>query len=192
MPNHEVSDDLVSSVATAAATKALEVFREERRKEAQQRRKRCLKDTQYLLRNYRQIKTQAEEVLALLPETENEDFEFFENLMQRGDVPKEDRLGVIASIRANAKSTVILMKYVDRAIQAYQKISLSSKKPEDARRYRVLEAMCLIEEPLLVIDVADVENIDKGTVFRDFRTACENISEMLFGIRWTDRDKGRV
>lgn len=186
----EVSDDLMQSVVTSAVEKTIEAYREERRREARERNKQRMKDTMYLLHNYRQIKLQAAEVIASLSEVADENLEFFENLMQKGDAQKEGGIDVFATIRSNAKATLILMTYIDKVLQAYQRICFSSKKPEEQRRYRVLEAMCLINEPLSVRDIAEMENIDKRTVHKDFEMACEKISTLLFGVRWVDRGKG--
>lgn len=81
-----------------------------------------------------------------------------------------------------------MLNHIDAMLRTYEIICLTSKKPEEQRRYRVLEAMYIKEEPEHVEDIADRENIDVRTVYRDLDAACEKLSALLFGIQWIERD----
>ncbi len=175
--------DSVVRIAAEVATKtALEVYAREQQKDRRMRADRRLRDTKRLMRNYREIKIHAGDAIASLAEIANDDYEFFHNLMENGD-----QIDVEAIIRSKARSAIMLA-HIDAMLQAFRVICYSSYKPEDQRRYRVLEARCLLEAPVPVHEIAKRENIDNRTVYKDFDVACERLSALLFGIQWIERD----
>lgn len=174
-------DNIVRVAAEIATNTALEVYAKEKQKEKRMRADRRLRDTKRLLRNYREIKIHTGDAIASLADVANEDYEFFHNLMEDGD-----EIEVAAIIRSKARSAIMLA-HIDAMIHAYQVISYASVKPEDQRRYRVLESRCLIESPLPIHEIAERENIDTRTVYKDFDAACEKMSALLFGIQWIER-----
>lgn len=183
MSNNANADEKakIAKIAAEAATKAaLEIYTKEKEKEKKQRADRRLRDTKRLMKNYREIKIHAEDAIASLAEVQDEDFDFFKGMV-------EDRVDVSAIVRSKAKSAIMLA-HIDAMIQAYQVISYGSKKPEDARRYRVLEMMCMYDEIIPIKDIAERESIDDRTVYKDFDIACEKMSALLFGVQWVDRD----
>lgn len=175
-------DNIVRVAAETAVNAALEVYAREKQKERRMRADRRLRDTKRLLRNYREIKIHAGDAIASLTEIANDDYEFFHNLLEDGD-----QINVEAIVRSKAKSAIMLA-HVDAMLQAYQVICYSSYKPEDQRRYRVLESRCLLEAPVPIHEIAERENIDNRTVYKDFDVACERMSALLFGIQWMERD----
>lgn len=174
-------DNIIRIAAEVATSTALEVYAREKQKERRMRVDRRLRDTKRLMRNYREIKIHAGDAIASLAEVANDDYEFFHDLMGDGDP-----INVEAIIRSKARSAIMLA-HIDAMLQAFQVICYSSYKPEDQRRYRVLEARCLKEEPLPIHEIAQMENIDSRTVYKDFDMACEKMSALLFGIQWIER-----
>lgn len=175
-------DNIVRIAAEVGSSTALKVYAEQRKKEKRMRADRRLRDTKRLMRNYREIKIHADDAIASLAEVANEDYVFFHNLME-----DEDQIDVAAIIRSKARSAIMLA-HIDAMLKAYQVISYASVKPEDQRRYRVLEARCLVEKPLPIHEIAHRENIDNRTVYKDFDAACERMSALLFGIQWIERE----
>lgn len=182
MKKGKPQDNVIRIAAEVATSTALEVYAREKKKERRMRADRRLRDTKRLLRNYREIKIHAGDAIASLAEVANDDYEFFHNLMSDGD-----QIDVGAIIRSKARSAIMLA-HIDAMLQAFQVICYSSYKPEEQRRYRVLEAMCLSDIKQSVADIADAENIDIRTVYRDYEMACEKMSALLFGIQWIDRE----
>jgi len=182
MAKEKSKDSIIRVAAEVGAKMALEVYAKEKEKERKARIDRRLRDTKRLMRSYREIKIHAGDAIASLSEVTQEDFEFFKNLMEN-----EDRIDVTAIVRSKARSAIMLT-HIDAMLQAYQVICCNSKKPEDQRRYRVLESMCLVDNPPTVSEIAQRENIDVRTVYKDFDAACEKMSALLFGIQWIERD----
>lgn len=181
--SREEPRDIVAKLAAEIASKtALDVYTKQKEKEKKHRKDRRLRDTKRLMRSYREIKIHAGDAIASLAEVVNEDYEFFKCLMEDSDT-----IDVGAIVRSKARSAIMLT-HIDAMLQAYEVICFNSKKPEDQRRFRVLEAMYLKDEPVPVKDIAEVENIDVRTVYKDLDAACEKMSALLFGIQWIERE----
>ena len=182
MKKGKPQDNIIRIAAEVATSTALEVYAREKLKERRMRADRRLRDTKRLLRNYREIKIHAGDAIASLAEVANDDYEFFHNLLEDGE-----QIDVAAIIRSKARSAIMLA-HIDAMLQAYQIICYGTKKPEEQRRYRVLEARCLSEAPISIHEIAEQENIDNRTVYKDFDAACEKMSALLFGIQWIERE----
>lgn len=179
----EMTQERTARIAAEIASKtALDFYEKEKLREKKIHMDRRLHNTKRLMRNYREIKIHAEDSIASLAEMNNEDYSFFRNLM-------EDRTGMdVSAIVASRAKSAIMLKHINTMLSAYREICYSSKRPEDARRYRVLESLCLCDVPVTVQEVAERENIDPRTVYKDFDVACEKMSALLFGIQWIDHE----
>lgn len=182
MAKEKLQESIVKVAAEVGSKTALDVYTKQKEKEKRMRIDRRLRDTKRLMRSYREIKVHAGDAIASLSEVVNEDYEFFKDLME--DTGKID---VGAIVRSKARSAIMLT-HIDAMLQAYEIICYNSKKPEEQRRYRVLESMCLMDEPIPVSEIAERENIDTRTVYKDLDAACEKMSALLFGIQWIERE----
>lgn len=180
MSKDKPQDSVVRVAAEVGSKTALDVYAREKEKERRSRTDRRLRDTKRLLRNYREIKIHAGEAIASLADMADGDFDFFRELMK-------DEFNVSSIVNSKARSAIMLA-HIDAMIQAYQVICYSSKRPEEQRRYRVLEAMYLLDESIPASEIADRENIDIRTVYKDIDIACERMSALLFGIQFVDRE----
>jgi hypothetical protein len=182
MAKEKIQESIVKVAAEVGSKTALDVYTKQKEREKKKRIDRRLRDTKRLMRSYREIKVHAGDAIASLSEVVNEDYEFFKDLME--DTGKID---VGAIVRSKARSAIMLT-HIDAMLQAYEIICYNSKKPEEQRRYRVLESMCLMDEPIPVSEIAERENIDTRTVYKDLDAACEKMSALLFGIQWIERE----
>jgi len=168
-----------SEIVKLAAEVGAEAYKKEEQKDSKQRTDRRLRNTKRLLKNYMEIKTHADTAIASLKDLGAEDYDFFKNLMEGKD-------GVsVQSIIHSKVMSYIMLKQIDAALDSY---CMLAKKPDDQRRYRVLQSMYLSEEPTPAGDIAERENIDIRTIYRDIDAACERVSACLFGSEWIDRD----
>lgn len=154
----------------------------EKKKEKEKRADRRLRDSKRLMRNYREIKIHVGDAIATLAEVNNENFDFFKDLMEG-----RSEVGVDVIVVSKAKSAILLAN-IEAALKTYQAICFTSKKPEDQRRYRVLESLYLLDNQLTAQEIAERENIDTRTVYKDFDAACEKMSGLLFGTQWIEHD----
>lgn len=181
MAKDKPQDNIVRVAAEVGSKTALEIYTKKKEQERRTRIDRRFRDTKRLMRSYREIKIHADDAIASLAEVADEDYEFFKDLME------DDKLDVQAIVRTKARSAIMLT-HIDAMLHAYEIISFNSKKPEDQRRYRVLESMYLKEEQMTVREIAERESIDTRTVYKDIDAACEKMSALLFGIQWIERE----
>lgn len=176
--------DIIAKIAAEVASKtAIDVYTKQKEKEKKKRVDRRLRDTKRLMKSYKEIKIHAGDAIASLSEIGKEDYEFFKELM---DGPEKD-VDISAIVRTRARSAIMLT-HIDAMLRAYEIMSLNSKRPEDQRRYRVLEALYLRDEPLSAREIAELEDVDVSTIYKDADVACEKMSALLFGIQWVEKD----
>ena len=74
------------------------------------------------------------------------------------------------------------MKHVDICLKAYEQMCKSSNKPEDRRKWRIINKR-YIDVPLLSEDkLAEQLHVDRSTVNRNCNEALTDLSVILFGI----------
>lgn len=181
MAKDKPQDNIAKIAAEIGAKTAIDVYAKQKEKEKKTRIDKRLRDTKRLMRSYREIKVHAGDAISSLSETVNDDYEFFKELME-----EPEKIDVGAIVRSKARSAIMLT-HIDAMLNAYEIICYNSKKPEEERRYRVLESMYLEDERITVKEIAERENIDTRTVYKDVDAACEKMSALLFGIQWIER-----
>lgn len=169
------------NAARIGAEAAIAKYESERKKQKKLRSDRRLRDTKRLMKHYREIKLHAEDAIAALAEMSDEDYDFFQKLME-----DDESVDVQAIVTSKARSSVMLAQ-IDAMLHKYEEISVASHREEDTRRYRILEAMYILDEPFTAAEVAQRENVNERTVYRDIEVACEKMGALLFGIQWIDR-----
>ena len=81
----------------------------------------------------------------------------------------------------NAFDTELMIEHIDAMLEVYKKDC--NRSPEGQRRYRVIYWMYLSEdESKTAEDIAEMENVVVRTVFRDIKTAYEELAVLFFGI----------
>lgn len=172
--------------AEIAAKTTIEVYEKlkskDRREVSKKRTDSRLRNTKRLIRSYREIKIHAGDAIASLADVSNEDYDFFKDIME--DPYSVD---VSAIVRSKARSAIMLA-HIDAMLRTFEIICCNSKKPEEQRRYRVIEGLYLKENPLSVKEIAEAEGVDTSTIYKDVDAACEKMSALLFGIQWIERE----
>lgn len=88
-------------------------------------------------------------------------------------------------LESNAK-TKYIMADIDKMLDAYKTSCGMSKKPEKARRWRVLEAAYISDSGLSTEEIAERENIDRRTVSKDIESCIRDLTVLFFGIDGLD------
>lgn len=133
-----------------------------------------------MLKNYRLFKKHQNSSLYSLSQLENNTAEFMALLRATGDnIVKETKVESISNTKAK---TTVLLRHLDEMIGVYRHLCEKSGKPEELRRFLVLEARYIAEEEVSMATVAERLNVDDRTVFKDLRAACEKMSVLLFGV----------
>ena len=166
--------DVIKEIGMVAACEAaLGAYVEEsaklRKKATKERADARLYNTKLLLRNIQALRIHAEEAVS------EADPEFWEDLM----LP--DGKISLTSIRNSTAKTRALIAHVDAMLGAYEQYC-ENRTPEDQRRWRIISAIYLEDPPVSPEMVADCENVDVRTVYRDIDIACNQLGVFLFGV----------
>lgn len=92
----------------------------------------------------------------------------------------------LTSTKKNMLITGMLLNHVDTQLDNYRRECEQSKIPDVGRRYRVIEMMYLQEEPMKPDEVAEVENIEKTSVYRTLEKAYDDLTALFFGVEGLD------
>ena len=135
--------------------------------------------TKLLLRNYRSLMDHCES--AIYDISQVDDNETLESILE---MMMGNRGGgfQIESIKTSAARTKIILDHINSMIDLYEIYCAKSPKEEDARRYRVIYWLYLSDKPRTVNELAEDENTDRRTIYRDIENAVERLTALLFGI----------
>lgn len=174
---------LVRLAAEAGARAAMETLERERAKERKSRYDRRLRNTKLLLRNYRMFKKHCEHAVFDAEQLDENAIDILDLMWERGS-----RGNIVESIKQSAQRTAIIMRHVTDMLALYKIYCDSTGKPEDARRYRVIESLYITDHAVTAAEIAQREGIDDRTVYKDVDSACEKLSALIFGIDGLKRE----
>ena len=93
----------------------------------------------------------------------------------------------VESIKKSTVRTKIIMTHVNRMLDVYGIMCEKSSREDDKRHYRILKAMYLDEERTPAQVIAERENIDKRTVYKDIDAAAACLTTLFYGISGIDK-----
>ena len=177
-PELEAIVRLASETAVESYRKELERQQEQDGKARRERHHRVVNSAKMLLKNYRRFKKMTvSSVYGKDPSTNETLVELLE-LMQ--GIYRSGELEVV-SIKDRVARTELMIEHIDAMLEVYKKDC--NRSPEGQRRYRVIYWMYLSEdESKTAEDIAEMENVVVRTVFRDIKTAYEELAVLFFGI----------
>lgn len=154
-------------IAATSAKEAISAYEKKTRKERREVKKRNLRNTELLLKNYVKLKELCEETVQ---ESVPDDYPEFslESL-------------TLESLSAYRAKTLKMMNHVDKMLVSYE-WHCKKGSVEERRRYKVLRLRYLMEDRLTVKEIVKLHAIDQSTVYRDTRQAIQDMSVLLFGI----------
>lgn len=92
----------------------------------------------------------------------------------------------LTSTKKNMLITGMLLNHVDTQLENYKRECEQSNIPDVERRYRVIEMMYLREQTLKPDEVAEIENIEKTSVYRTLEKAYDDLTALFFGVEGLD------
>lgn len=173
--------DVIKLAAEIGAKTAINIMEKERQKRLSERHNRKLRNTKLLLRNFRMFKLHSENAVAELQDIDEDAYQVFEEMMMSSERISNNSL-FVESIKKSVARTRIIVTHVSDMLRLYEIYCSQSGKPEDTRRFRVISAMYIDDEPLDVPQIADIEGIDERTVYKDIDAAVNKLSALIFGI----------
>ena len=177
-PELEAIVRLASETAVESYRKELERQQEQDGKARRERHHRVVNSAKMLLKNYRRFKKMTVSIVYGKDTSTNETLVELLELMQ--GIYRSGELEVV-SIKDRVARTELMIEHIDAMLEVYKKDC--NRSPEGQRRYRVIYWMYLSEdESKTAEDIAEMENVVVRTVFRDIKTAYEELAVLFFGI----------
>ena len=177
-PELEAIVRLASETAVESYRKELERQQEQAGKARRERHHRVVNSAKMLLKNYRRFKKMTVSSVYGKDTSTNETLVELLELMQ--GIYRSGELEVV-SIKDRVARTELMIEHIDAMLEVYKKDC--NRSPEGQRRYRVIYWMYLSEdESKTAEDIAEMENVVVRTVFRDIKTAYEELAVLFFGI----------
>lgn len=174
----EIGAAVGADVGAKAAVKAVE---RERKKYREQLYDRRYQNTKLLLRNYRHLNEHFKNAVFDIEQAEEFDESFIDIMdIMTGHGYTEEIY--VQNIKESSVRTKIIMTHVNRMLDIYAIMCERSDREDDKRHYRILRAMYLDEKPTTAQDIADLEHIDKRTVYRDIDAAATDLTMLFFGV----------
>lgn len=177
-PELEAIVRLASETAVESYRKELERQQEQDGKARRERHHRVVNSAKMLLKNYRRFKKMTVSSVYGKDTSTNETLVELLELMQ--GIYRSGELEVV-SIKDRVARTELMIEHIDAMLEVYKKDC--NRSPEGQRRYRGIYWMYLSEdESKTAEDIAEMENVVVRTVFRDIKTAYEELAVLFFGI----------
>lgn len=185
-PELEAIVRLASETAVESYRKELERQQEQDGKARRERHHRVVNSAKMLLKNYRRFKKMTVSSVYGKDTSTNETLVELLELMQ--GIYRSGELEVV-SIKDRVARTELMIEHIDAMLEVYKKDC--NRSPEGQRRYRVIYWMYLSEdESKTAEDIAEMENVVVRTVFRDIKTAYEELAVLFFdidGVRFSEQ-----
>lgn len=180
----EELEAMLSDAAKRGAEAGVSAFMATAERQKATRDKQMMNVTKVLLKKYRDFKIMADKTLvdAASVEEESDDIgliEAIESLMQYGVDKRE--LDIVSN-QKRVYRTRALMAHVDVMLEAYRIRCARALNQDEQRRYRVIYALYISDEPKSAADVADEEHIGMTTVYDTVNKAINDLSILIFGV----------
>lgn len=180
----EELEAMLSDAAKRGAEAGVSAFMATAERQKATRDKQMMNATKVLLKKYRDFKIMADKTLvdAASVEEESDDIgliEAIESLMQYGVDKRE--LDIVSN-QKRVYRTRALMAHVDVMLEAYRIRCARALNQDEQRRYRVIYALYISDEPKSAADVADEEHIGMTTVYDTVNKAINDLSILIFGV----------
>jgi hypothetical protein len=178
-------NELIRLAAEVGAKTALETMAKEKKKAQESRYNRRLRNTKTLLEHYRDFK---DHVAYAVFDVERLVYENAVDVLDLMWDPNGNSELYVESIKKSVARTQLIVNHITEMLRIYEIVCARSPKPEDMRRYRVIEALYIIDKPMTISEIKEKESVDERTIYRDRDTAIEKLSSLIFGIDGLKRE----
>lgn len=157
---------------------AMDYLAEEKERAKKSRYDRRLHNTRLLLKNYRLFKKHASDAIFNAKQAKESAIDILDGL----DDAMLDDSTYVDGIKKSQQRTIVILQHIDEMLRYYKAICEQSGKPEEMRRYRVIMAMYIDDERTTAQQIAEKENVENRTIYKDITNAVKPISALIFGI----------
>lgn len=159
-----------------AVKAALSFMKKEKQSEEQSRNDKRLRNTRLLLENYNALNDHCRNAIY-----DRKTANASDNPIDLLDAINDyNRNTFIQTIKDSVLRTRIIITHINEMLKLYKIYCETSVKPEDVRRYRILQARYFDGKGIEAI--CEIEKIDQSTYYRDSRDIINKLSALIFGI----------
>lgn len=174
-----LSETQRKEIIEMASRVAIEQYHKEADRTRKEVKDKRLHNTEMLMEKYRSFIIHSQNAVFNASQVENDlDLETLLSLM---DCSGKNKQLTVDSVRESVARTRMLVDHINNMLEYFELRSMKSSKPEDARRFRVIKALYIDEVEKTPQEIADDENVDLSTVYRDKRAALRQLSALIFG-----------
>lgn len=167
--------------AAEIARVAVEKYEQVEAKKRKDVEKKYIGYTRKALEGFRALKASiADEKSMSIEEVDYKRFEFLKDLMDPREIQATKKFEGEAKIRIENRFYV---KKMERALSYVKKEIEASGSEEMERKYRVVMAMYIDKKRLTPKEIAEKENINERTVYKDVTAICKVLSIYLYGFQ---------
>lgn len=168
-----ITEKQLKLITETASRQAILAYREERKRQQEERQDRRLRNIKLLMKKYRSFKKHCEDIRLEL--------DYYENRDEVLAIIEDDE-HIVESIKRSKKRTLAMVKFIDQMLEVYRLMGEQSGKPEDKRQYDIIFRMYISDEKNTAEEIADCHKVNTRTIYRDINKACEDLTALMFGI----------
>lgn len=157
---------------------AMDYLTEEKKTQQKGRYDRRLRNTRLLLKNYRTFR---QHTLGAVFNARKAKENAVDILGGLDDFNFDDTL-YIESIKKSQQRTIIILRHIDEMLKYYRIACEQSGREDEMRCYRIIMATYIDEERKTAEEIAEEENIERRTVYKNINTAIKPLSALIFGV----------
>jgi len=161
----------------------VDIYKREEEKAKTVRRDRRLRNTKLLLKRYRELQIFDEDSIYDASQIDEDSIDIEELMDPFNDC---DKAMTIKSIKGSALRTHIIIAHIKSMVDAYRITCERSSSFEMKRRFRIIYDLYINERAFTIEELADIEGVDRRTVYRDAKDAIKDLSLYFFGIDGLD------
>lgn len=157
---------------------AMDYLAEEKKAQKKGRHDRRLRNTRLLLKNYRTFKQHAQGAVFNAKQAKENAVDILDGL---DDFTFDDSL-YIESIKKSQQRTIIILRHIDEMLKYYRIACEQSGREDEMRCYRIIMATYIDDEKKSAEEIAEAENIERRTVYKNINAAIKPLSALIFGV----------
>ncbi|MYL41809.1 hypothetical protein [Virgibacillus salexigens] len=169
-----ITENQLKLITQTASQEAIKAYRDYKEKQDKEKHDRRLRNTKLLLKKYRSFVLHCEDVRLDIKKLEKPKEDLIEEL--------EENEYAVESIKRSKERTLIMVEFIKEMLAVYRTLCEQSSKPEEQRRYDIINKMYISDQKYTAEEIATCHNIEVRTVYRDINKACNTLSGLVFGV----------
>ena len=170
-------EQIIKLAAKAGAEAGVEAYKREQQKALKSANDKRLHNTELLLRHYRAFRDASKNAVFRAEECESLE-QIIADLMMPG---RTDNV-TVQSIKQSAARTAVIVQHIEKMLALYQNYCCTNGKPEDERRWRVIDGLYIQDRKKSIAELAAQEFVSERQIYDDRANAISKIAVYMFGI----------